>query len=105
MGWFILDGADGENDHEGYLQGVVRDDWGWRDLGLDDVGTLASHEFRVQVACTCGWRTERMLPPLGAEWAPCSVFLSEEADEEAAREVWLTEHRQHATSSHRRFPR
>lgn len=52
MGWlsFTDDQDDWAHEHEGYVQGVVRADFGWRDLGIDDRQTFTSHEFRIQIA-------------------------------------------------------
>lgn len=95
MGW-----CNDDDDHEGYVQGVVRSGYGWRDLGLDDTATLDATQFCIQVACSCGWRSERMSPPLDAEWAPCSVFMSG-ADEDAAHAIWRSEHRDGVTGTYR----
>ena len=88
MGWFMGDDHDDETyDHEGYVQAVVRDGFGWRDLGLDDVRD-DSRLIQVQVACDCGWRSRRMTAPLGAYWAPCIVIFPREEHEDAARSIW-----------------
>ena len=84
--------------HEGYLQGIEQrtDRPGhWRDFDLSDEarardgsGIMLTH---VQVACDCGWRSQRIAAPTGTRYVPFSVVLSgwhEERFEEAARTLW-----------------
>lgn len=97
MGWFMGDDHDDETyHHEGYVQAVVRDGFGWRDLGLDDVRD-DSRPFQVQVACDCGWRSRRYTAPVSAEWSPCIVIMDERF-EDAAYRLWL-QHRNDVGSS------
>ena len=89
MGWLVDD--EHIDDHEGYLVGVIKDDWSWRELGPNDTGT---HKLQwVQIACSCGWRSQRLWAPIGAEWSPCCVFLDSDAEYDAFRSVWESEHR------------
>ena len=88
MGWF--QGADDDPEtyeHEGHVQGVVRDGFDWRDLGIDDVRD-DTRLMQVQVCCTCGWRSRRYTAPLGTYWSPCSVQLRDEGTEDAAAAIW-----------------
>jgi hypothetical protein len=41
-----------------------------------------------QVACTCGWRSRRFEPPVGARWFPYHLELGDEAVETAAHALW-----------------
>lgn len=94
MGWVCCDlPGDLGYEHEGYLVGVIRDGFGWRDLRAED-GRVA-YLSHVQVACDCGWRSPRMATPLGTGWAPCSVTTHEilyaglaDAFEDAAHDMW-----------------
>lgn len=107
MGWELDpdDATDGEF-HEGYVIGVervtetnrhgrVRETDRWSEVGADFDHTSddpAQREHRtvhhVQVACSCGWRSERMFAPLGTYWAPCCTMLPTTFDhEKAADEV------------------
>jgi hypothetical protein len=98
MGWLRCDLPDDlVDEHEGHLQGVARDGFGWRDLGLDDRGQFPVDY--VQVACACGWRSQRQFV-LGAEWSPCSVFV-DEVVEDAGVEMWQRHIAEVSETSHR----
>lgn len=103
MGWEIWDDEAGDGQHhEGYVIGVERvtrtdpDGWvrqtdQWRDVGADfdhasdDPAQRARRDVaHVQVACECGWRSERLLAPLGTYWAPCCVMLPTTFDHDLA---------------------
>lgn len=91
MGWIRDDGQEHSYDHEGYIVAVVRDDGRWRELRLGDKARSDSFGMRLQVACECGWRSQRMVPPLGTEWSPCLVMfrsIDGEAFEDAGGEIW-----------------
>lgn len=93
MGWI----RDGMEDHEGFVAMVVRDDWRWRELGIDDRAIPTDEhgykvQHRLQVGCECGWRSERFVAPLGTDWAPCSVVLPDEETEDAAALYWSEMH-------------
>lgn len=93
MGWLVDDELIDE--HEGYLVGVVKDDWQWRELGVEDAvnprfdGPISW----MQIACSCGWRSQRLVAPLGTEWFPCTVMMRSDAEHDAFRSVWESEHR------------
>jgi len=100
MGWLREDGRSDQHEHEGYLVAVERepDGWPWREIGgVADEARAREHgpiEVRwIQVACDCGWRSQRLVAPFMAEWSPCSVFLRTDRDEDEFIEVWATEHR------------
>ena len=111
MGWLMFDddqSDDWSSDHEGYVQAVVRSEWGWRDLSLDDRRSYTCAEFWVQIACECGWRSQRMPAPLGSSWSPCSVaWPADQWDEwdEVARGIWRAEHRDQVTARFRHLCR
>jgi hypothetical protein len=109
VGWSV--------EHEGFVQLVVREDegahWlpvtsseslGHGDLVIDsdelvfgvwsDDRRRRVREYRVQVACACGWSSQLLPVPLGTSWAPCSLIL-DERDEDAARDLWGRFHRDH----------
>lgn len=102
MGWLIDDGRDDSYDHEGYVVGLVKDDpkhtgfEAWRELGADDRRPIhwsnPMVRLYIQVGCSCGWRSQRLVPPVGTEWMPCCVVMDEEHSERAAA-VWEHEHR------------
>lgn len=100
MGWYREDGRPDAWDHEGYVVMVVKqpDDWDWRELGMakhghpDDLAIPAGALVKIQAACSCGWRSHRMVPPLGVEWMPFCVLMSDEDEDEVAA-VWRVEHR------------
>lgn len=70
VGWLRCDGQEHSNDHEGWVVAVVRDGYGWRELHLDDAPQDVTY---VQVGCECGWRSPRLIAPLGTRFAPCFV--------------------------------
>lgn len=88
MGWQNDDGS-----HEGWVEGLVREQetdargyvvstGRWLEVGADfdhestDPAMRARREVsHVQVVCTCGWRSQRMIAPLGTYWAPCCTVL------------------------------
>ena len=81
---------------------------GWRDLSLDDRRSYTCAEFWVQIACECGWRSQRMPAPLGSSWSPCSVaWPAGQWDEwdEVARGIWRAEHRDQVTARFRHLCR
>lgn len=92
LGWFNSD-APG---HEGYVVALERVDGTFREIGDDR--TLCTR-FRgggidaIQVACDCGWRSRRFVPPFGAEYWPHIVELHDDRAEELCAELW----RIHAT--------
>ena len=107
MGWQSDDGI-----HEGYVVAIEREmvtnehgytvpTGAWRDvegaraLMLEDgkwVPTRRVKVDHVQVACECGWRSQRLLAPLGTEWIPNLVLLGEpgggEQNDDAAYAIW-----------------
>lgn len=107
MGWVRCDDTKDTYDHEGYVTATVKDGWHhWRHLGMesnhskDDLTIPLDADghkvhWEIQIACTCGWTSQRMIPPLSADWMPYSVILTE-ADDDIAYQIWST---QHATSS------
>lgn len=92
MGWFS-DDLDPGYRHEGYAVALTQDDgWRWRELGSDDTGTHAVKW--MQIGCSCGWRSPRMLAPQGTDWSPCCIFLPGSGEdpehwEDVARLFWL----------------
>lgn len=100
MGWQ----DDNQPGHEGYLVGLVRaegplaTDWcSVEGVGLRRLASRADDQDRadiaaVQVGCDCGWRSARLVPPLGTSWAPFTVQLPRDAHgrafETAARAAW-----------------
>jgi hypothetical protein len=108
MGWYRDDGREDSWEHEGFPVLVVKEpgEWAWRELGMgkhgrpDDLTIPEGASVRIQAGCECGWRSHRMSAPLGVEWMPFSVLMSE-VDEDAVYEVWRVEHRDrlpHCTS-------
>jgi hypothetical protein len=102
MGWLVDDGHPHGYDHEGFVVMVVKspDDWHWREMSYPERTVPAGVEIRIQVGCECGWRSHRMVPPLGAEWIPCCVNMSDD-DHELLAAIWRAEHRDrlpHCTS-------
>jgi len=96
MGWLRDSGEDWSYDHEGYVVAVEHDTFSvpeWREVGVDDAPRGEFPLRWVQVSCSCGWRSQRLIAPLGTTWFPVSVNFRTEADEDAAREVWATLHR------------
>lgn len=112
MGWQLdTEAADGQW-HEGYVIGVERvpyldatgSEWlpgEWSEVGADfdhestDPAMRARRDVRhVQVACDCGWRSQRLLAPLGTYWAPCCTELPAPLGaldyEDAAWRLWRT---------------
>lgn len=108
MGWLRYDGHPDDEAHEGYITTVVQEGGiyaGWRELGLDDVavscddilgvyGPTAAERrtYRMQIACTCGWRSHRMHIPIGVEWSPATLWLSV-VDDDTASTLWARQHR------------
>lgn len=89
MGWLRFDTAD-MAEHEGWVVAIIRDgNFGhWRELRLGDHDQEISH---VQVGCECGWRSPRMIAPIGTRWAPCIVLFPERHGEDhdfAAADIW-----------------
>jgi hypothetical protein len=84
MGWF----HDAHPGHEGYVVGIEKDRNGlYRELGYPDREPRARvHYFCL--GCDCGWRSERFVAPLGAEYGPFSTELGDEALEDACRDLW-----------------
>lgn len=70
MGWTL----DDLPEHEGHVVAVVREPNGyrWRELGTDDEKTKVDH---IQVGCECGWRSRRIIAPLGTEFLPVGEVL------------------------------
>lgn len=90
MGWVCDQDTPDGHPHEGYLVAVEpvteTNDRGyeirtgaWRDVGAnwnrERDGQPCLDVSHVQMACDCGWRSQRMLAPLGTTWSPCTVFL------------------------------
>ena len=92
MGWMRDSGDDWSYDHEGYLVAVEKIDGDWREITPGDAHRGEFHVSHVQVACSCGWRSERLVAPLGTTWAPCSVF-TDGATDDLAYGIWADEHR------------
>ena len=93
MGWFNED-VDPELRHEGHAVALVQEDgWRWRELGVDDRG---HHDITwMQVACTCGWRSPRMLAPVGTTWwrsIDLPAFLDDPYHWEDIAETFWAEH-------------
>lgn len=83
MGWC----SDAHPEHEGFLVSLVKDDWRFRELG-DRNDTHAVDDVRyVQMGCSCGWRSPRMLAPSGTRWSPC-ITLAAAPLEELGCELW-----------------
>ncbi len=99
MGWLRFDGHVAENDHEGFVVAVEKSDdgWSWRELGDADIARARRDSgipvSWLQVGCSCGWRSPRLVAPTGTVWSPCSVFLPHSGDDEQFVEVWAVEHR------------
>lgn len=89
MGWLVDD--EHIDDHEGYLVGVIKDGV-WRDLWIDDHAHGGPLMY-MQIACSCGWRSQRLVAPVGTEWFPCAVFMRSDDEYDAYRSVWESEHR------------
>lgn len=84
MGWF----RDDRPGHEGYVLGLRDDGEGdWHALTRDDEYPERRLKM-VQVACECGWRSQRLHAPHRAEWYPCIVEFHDEGAEELARRLW-----------------
>jgi len=104
--------------HEGFVQLVVREDesghWlpvtscaaldhGNVTIESDDLrlGAWSAdrrvrvRQYRVQVACSCGWTSPLLPVPLDAVWSPCSSLDLDVRDEEAAVALWGRFHRDH----------
>jgi hypothetical protein len=121
MGWLRFSDLDipvgWSVEHEGFVQLVVREDEGAHWLPVTSSEALAHgdrviesdelvsgvwsddlrrrvREYRVQVACACGWSSQLLPVPLGAVWLPCSLEL-DGRDEEAAHDLWGRFHRDH----------
>ena len=96
MGWIIEDDHPKAYDHEGFVVGVVKVDWLWHELGLDDAESARPTPIAlswVQVGCECGWRSQRLVAPFETTWSPCSVFFRRDDLEEEFVAVWKSEHR------------
>ncbi len=95
MGWLRDSGEDWSYDHEGYMVAVEQPERGgeWRELGgpADEARRVIPVSY-VQVACSCGWRSPRLVAPIGTEWVPCSVMTSGAVDD-LAYQIWADEHR------------
>jgi hypothetical protein len=83
MGWFRDDAVG----HEGYVVAVVASGPEFRELRYPH--DTASQPVRViQVACSCGWRSQRLEAPPGTRYEPFVVEFTREDDREAMAEVW-----------------
>jgi hypothetical protein len=90
MGWMHEDTA-----HEGWVVAVERREqhgWTrWSEIGMDDqIGEVPAQW--VQVGCDCGWRSPRLVAPVGTVWAPCSVFFPDAGFDDAAHDLWREHH-------------
>lgn len=92
MGWMRDNGEEWSYAHEGYLVAVEKVDGQWREITPSDEHRGEFEVSHVQVACECGWRSERLVAPLGTTWAPCSVMTTSEVDD-VAYSIWADEHR------------
>lgn len=99
MGWLIEDGREDAYEHEGHLVAVVHDEGRWRELRFGDE---PQDLLYVQVGCECGWRSRRLLAPLGTRWVPAVVVLptsgafaatGELSFDDVAELIWVQEHR------------
>lgn len=107
MGWVRDDGVDWHYDHEGYIVAQVKEDGDWRDLGRGDEDRKDEGSFglMLQVACTCGWRSQRQTPPLCTRWGAYYVSFrgdDEDAFRDAAAELW-DRHMLESSDDSRRF--
>ncbi len=86
MGWINEDKAPG---HEGYVVGLVPlcDDR-WRELRYPNDKITVLHLKRVQVACTCGWRSQVLHAPIGTRFDPYCVSFSDERYDDDASRMW-----------------
>lgn len=103
--------SDDYPDHEGYVVGHVRREGSslFRELSRDDGEVEHDRIVRIQVACSCGWRSPYEYP-WGGRWtdpgtsqvhdlprySPGMLWLTEE-DEERCRQAWV-EHAEAATA-------
>lgn len=94
-----------ERDHEGYVEAVeliTGSTWEYRTINARDDESRARAskglEVRhVQVACVCGWRSERFDAPPGTEWLPATTFFPTYMGdgsfwEDVCWDIWLREH-------------
>lgn len=75
MGWHNEE----HPEHEGYLVGLVKVDYRFRELESED-GNVERVEY-VQMACSCGWRSPRLAAPYDTKFSPSIVLASEALDE------------------------
>lgn len=88
MGW-----CDDSGEHEGYIVGLVRlngrDSKSWRELSYFNRDNDAVGDIQlIQAACTCGWRSARIVAPYGTFYSPHHIATSPEM-EEIAHQLWL----------------
>lgn len=81
MGW-----CDDSGTHEGYIVGLVRDGYRWRELTSADDADIADLKM-LQIGCDCGWRSPRIAAPHLTNYMPCIVLTSPEF-EELAHRLW-----------------
>jgi hypothetical protein len=87
MGW--LECSDRGVEHEGWVLGFVQRNGRWHELkNIDGKGDAPQIVGTIQVVCECGWRSPRLLAPLGTRFFPSCVDLPEESDEDLARLLW-----------------
>lgn len=92
MGWLRDSGEAWSYDHEGFIVAVEKVDDRWREITPADAHRGEIDVSHVQVACDCGWRSQRLVAPIGTTWAPCSVF-TDAATDDLAYGIWADEHR------------
>lgn len=90
--------------HEGYIVGLVAlegSSYRTRELGSRD-GDGDQPVERIQVACSCGWRSAIVRAPLGAEFFP-SIVTFRKGDEERIEDRALLEWNAHIDRERARF--
>lgn len=84
--------------HEGYLVGIEREKDRtpngyvvstdrWHDIEGDAYAPIRP-VHHLQVECTCGWRSQRLLAPIGTRWIPHTVLLPSDELEDVTYLLW-----------------
>lgn len=108
MGLFNED-LDPRHLHEGYLVGIVLatdaggapSSWRYRELSLSAGDDGNVRLTRVQMGCSCGWRSPRLVAPVGTLYFPSIVDAPQAFEDECAAR-WH-EHLQQEASQERVF--
>ncbi len=91
MGWI----NESAPQHEGYFVGLVpadnpdgtKSDWRFRELSSAAGDTSQMRPVHVQMACSCGWRSPRLAPPMECRYVPSTVLVPDWF-EEYGRRLW-----------------